>query len=233
MLELYEQTTEYLRELNLISITIRISLSMVCGGVIGIERRKAHQAAGMRTYMLVCMGAALVMMTGQYMYFQFGTGDPSRLGAQVISGIGFLGAGSIMSSGKTKIRGLTTAAGLWTAACIGLAFGIGFYEAGFIVTLAVYLVMTQFKKIEHYFMLGEVWLPFYIEVDDTLEIETLLTIIKQEGYETGEISVGKKQKGYQNAMIDIKKQEQESKDKILILLKSIDGVHFAKCTSTT
>ena len=229
----FQNVMDYIRELNIISIAVRIILSMFCGGVIGIERRKAHQAAGMRTYMLVCMGSSLVMMTGQYMYFHFGTGDPARLGAQVISGIGFLGAGSIMSSGKTKIRGLTTAAGLWTAACIGLAFGIGFYEAGIIVTMAVYLIMTQFKKIEHYFMLGEVWIPYYVEIEETLEIENVLAIIKQEGYETGEIRVGKKQKGYQNAMIDIKKQEQESEDKLLSLLKTIDGVHFVKCTSTS
>ena len=111
---------EYLEGINLASITLRIVMSMVCGGVIGIERGKAHQPAGMRTYMLVCMGAAMVMLTGQYMYYHFQTGDPARLGAQVVSGIGFLGAGSIIISGKTKIKGLTTAAGLWTAACIGL-----------------------------------------------------------------------------------------------------------------
>lgn len=111
---------DYLKELNILSVIVRILLAIICGGVIGIERRRAHQSAGMRTYMLVCMGAAIVMATGQYMYDTFKTGDPSRLGAQVISGIGFLGAGSIITSGKTKVRGLTTAAGLWVSACIGL-----------------------------------------------------------------------------------------------------------------
>ena len=119
-----------LKELNIISISFRIVLAVICGGVIGAERGRAHQPAGMRTYMLVCLGSTLVMSTGQYMYNTFEAGDPARLGAQVISGIGFLGAGSIIISGKTRVRGLTTAAGLWTAASIGLALGIGFYSAG-------------------------------------------------------------------------------------------------------
>ena len=94
---------DYLKELNILSVIVRILLAIICGGVIGIERRRAHQPAGMRTYMLVCMGAAIVMATGQYMYDTFKTGDPSRLGAQVISGIGFLGAGSIITSGSKRL----------------------------------------------------------------------------------------------------------------------------------
>lgn len=117
-------------ELTPFSVVLRVGLSIVCGGVLGIERGKANQSAGMRTYVLVCLGATLVMLTGQYMYYEFATGDPARLGAQVVSGIGFLGAGSIIVEGHTKIRGLTTAAGLWTSACIGLAIGIGFYFGG-------------------------------------------------------------------------------------------------------
>ena len=117
---------EYLEGINLASITLRIVMSMVCGGVIGIERGKAHQPAGMRTYMLVCMGAAMVMLTGQYMYYHFQTGDPARLGAQVVSGIGFIGAGTIIIH-RQLVRGLTTAASLWATAGIGLAAGAHMY----------------------------------------------------------------------------------------------------------
>ena len=98
-------------QMHLFSSILRLSLSILCGGILGIERGKANRSAGMRTYSLVCMSAALVMLTGEYMYEAFGTGDPARLGAQVVSGIGFLGAGSIIIEGNTKIRGLTTAAG--------------------------------------------------------------------------------------------------------------------------
>ena len=134
-----------LKELNIISISFRIVLAVICGGVIGAERGRAHQPAGMRTYMLVCLGSTLVMSTGQYMYNTFEAGDPARLGAQVISGIGFLGAGSYYFR-KTRVRGLTTAAGLWTAASIGLALGIGFYSAGILATAAVYMIMTRLKR---------------------------------------------------------------------------------------
>ena len=94
-----------LKDLNILSVTVRIVLAVICGGIIGAERGRAHQPAGMRTYMLVCLGSTIIMSTGQYMYDTFSAGDPARLGAQVISGIGSLGAGSIKISGKTKVRG--------------------------------------------------------------------------------------------------------------------------------
>ena len=122
---LYSQS---IQDLTIVTMTFRIILAVLCGGMIGLERGKSDQPAGMRTYMLVSLGACIVMITGEFVFYKFETGDPARLGAQVISGIGFLGAGSIMVSGKMRIRGLTTAAGLWTSACIGLVIGIGFFE---------------------------------------------------------------------------------------------------------
>lgn len=133
---------------DLLLVMMKIMAAIFCGGVIGIERGRANQAAGMRTYMLVCLGSAVVMMTGQFLHEQYGSGDPARLGAQVISGIGFLGAGSIIISGETRIRGLTTAAGLWVSACIGLSIGIGYLEVGVLATVAVALIMTVMKKVE-------------------------------------------------------------------------------------
>ena len=112
---------EYLRDLNLLSITLRIILSVLIGGILGIERGTKNRPAGLRTYILVCLGSALVMMTNQYVCTAYQTGDPVRLGAQVVSGIGFLGAGTIVLTGRNKIMGITTAAGLWAAACCGLA----------------------------------------------------------------------------------------------------------------
>ena len=131
----------------------RLLTAAVCGGMIGIERGRSNQAAGMRTYMLVCLGSAVVMMTGQLLYEEYET-DPARLGAQVISGIGFLGAGSILISGKMKIRGLTTAAGLWVSACIGLSIGAGFEALGAMATILVTMIMTVMKKVEDFFGLS-------------------------------------------------------------------------------
>ena len=102
MWQIWMNIVEYLHELNVVSIVVRILLAAVSGSVIGLDRGKTGQAAGMRTHMLVCIGAALVMLTGQYTYEFYDGGDPSRLGAQVISGIGFLGAGSILVSDRGK-----------------------------------------------------------------------------------------------------------------------------------
>lgn len=136
------QILDSLREISMLSIMVRAVLAVILGGVLGIERGRKNHPAGFRTYMLVCLGAAMVMMTNQYVYNEFGTSDPVRMGAQVISGIGFLGAGTIMNTGKNQIRGMTTAAGLWTAACCGLAIGIGFYEMAIIGGVMVLAIMT-------------------------------------------------------------------------------------------
>ena len=132
---------DYLRELNIASICLRILLSLIIGGILGLERGKNNRPAGFRTYILVCLGSSIVMMTNQYVYQIFGASDPTRMGAQVISGIGFLGAGTIMVTGRQQIKGITTAAGMWTSACCGLAIGTGFYEGAIVGGIIVFLIM--------------------------------------------------------------------------------------------
>lgn len=130
------------RELTILSVVVRVLVSVLLGGMIGLERELKSRAAGFRTYMLVCMGACIVMVTNQYIYQVYGTGDPVRMGAQVVSGIGFLGAGTIIVTARSQIKGLTTAAGLWASACIGLAIGVGFYEVAVVGGVCVFLVLT-------------------------------------------------------------------------------------------
>lgn len=136
-----------------LDICIRILLAMIIGGVIGWERENSNRPAGLRTHMLVAIGAAVVMLMGEISlerYADITTMDPTRLGAQVISGIGFLGAGTIMREGLT-VRGLTTAASLWAVACLGLAAGGGFYEAAIAGTIAIILTLTMFEYLENRF----------------------------------------------------------------------------------
>lgn len=135
-------------ELHFYTIFLRILLSLVVGGIIGLERGIKSKSAGFRTYMLVCLGSAMVMMTNQYIYDTFGSGDPTRMGAQVVSGIGFLGAGTILVTHRNQIRGLTTAAGLWVAACLGLAIGIGFYTGAVLGGITVLFILTLFEKVK-------------------------------------------------------------------------------------
>lgn len=137
----------FLSEPNIITLIVRTLLVLICAGIIGYDRNAHGAAAGLRTHILVCLGAMIAMSTGQYAAMHY-TADVTRIGAQVVSGIGFLGAGTIIVN-KRHITGLTTAAGLWAAACIGLAIGIGFYEGAIIGTIAVYFterVMRRFSK---------------------------------------------------------------------------------------
>lgn len=128
----------------------RLLIACVLGGLIGYERESMNRPAGFRTHILVCMGAALVMLTSEYIFEQYKGSvniDPARLGAQVISGIGFLGAGTIIREGAS-VKGLTTAASLWAVSCVGIAAGIGFYEGAIFAALVIYLTLIVLKKLE-------------------------------------------------------------------------------------
>lgn len=220
-----------LKEINLVSTCARLILAMICGGVIGIERGRSNQPAGMRTYMLVSMGAAIVMMTGQFMYYEFQTGDPARLGAQVISGIGFLGAGSIVIAGKTKIRGLTTAAGLWTAACIGLSIGIGFYECGIAATVAVYLIITQFRKIENRFAFSNMWISVYVEMEDMSNMTDLYAAAKNMGMVVGDVQISKQGKTFKGAIVSFRNDRKLEREVILASLTEVPGMTSVRYTA--
>lgn len=165
MLQVLTFIEEYLHQLNLLSIIVRLALAALLGGALGMERGKKGRPAGFRTYITVCVASALVMLTGQYVYTYFETGDPARLGAQVINGIGFLGAGTILVTRKIQVKGLTTAACLWASACIGLAIGIGFYWGGILCTVLVFLGMTSMQRLEQGFLSKARDMDFFAEFD--------------------------------------------------------------------
>ncbi|MBM7581748.1 putative Mg2+ transporter-C (MgtC) family protein [Caldicoprobacter guelmensis] len=130
----------------------KLVLAMLLGGLVGLEREITNRPAGFRTHTLVCMGSTLVMVTSIHLfrlYHGMVNLDPARLGAQVISGIGFLGAGTILKD-KTRVRGLTTAASLWVVACIGLAVGAGLYELSILVAVLAYITLILLKKMERF-----------------------------------------------------------------------------------
>ena len=138
----------FLNEISFISIIIRLALAVLCGGLLGLERSNKHQAAGFRTYILVCLGSTIAMITNEYITLQFNMGDTARLGAQVISGIGFLGAGTILITSRNRIVGLTTAAGLWACACLGLSIGVGFYTLAIFSTIIVVIIFSLLPTFE-------------------------------------------------------------------------------------
>ena len=137
-------------DVNLVGAIVKLVLSMLLGATIGFERRRKGQIAGMRTFALISMGATLVMLVSIYIpqvYLGLKNGDPGRIAAQVVSGVGFLGAGAIIQM-KGSVRGLTTAAGIWMAACIGLAVGAGMYLVSIIATLLIIFILVNIERIE-------------------------------------------------------------------------------------
>lgn len=144
-------------EVTLWSSVFKLLLSLLLGGLIGLERRQRGQVAGMRTFALISMGATLAMLISIYIpqeYLGLKNGDPGRIAAQVISGIGFLGAGAIIQM-KGAVRGLTTAAGLWMTACIGLAVGAGMYVVGVVAAALILLVLRLLDLIERRLLKGQ------------------------------------------------------------------------------
>ena len=135
-----------LRNINGLTVPLRMVLAFLCGTAIGFERSYKNRPAGFRTHILVCIGAATASMTGIYLYLCQGLPtDISRLGAAVVSGLGFIGAGTIIVTRNRTVKGLTTAAGLWASGVIGLALGAGFYEGGIFATLLVLVTETLFS----------------------------------------------------------------------------------------
>ncbi|MBR0381665.1 MAG: MgtC/SapB family protein [Eubacterium sp.] len=137
-----------IRDMNDLSVVLRLLIAFACGGLIGLERSYKNRPAGFRTHILVCIGAATAAMTGQYLYLvSHLPTDMSRIGAQVITGLGFIGGGTIMVTKNKTVKGLTTAAGLWAAGVVGLAVGSGFYEGGILATFMIIFVEVCFANV--------------------------------------------------------------------------------------
>ena len=129
------------RDLSFLSVLVKLLMSFICGTIIGIERSYKRRPAGLRTHILICIGATITTLTGHYIYLCLGMpADVTRIGAQVVSGLGFIGAGTIIVTKKQKVKGLTTAAGLWASGIIGLTLGSGFYEGAILATAMVLIV---------------------------------------------------------------------------------------------
>ena len=170
---------EYLRPVTYLAVALRIFMAAVLGGLMGLERGLKNRAAGLRTYMLVCIGACMIMLTNQFIYQSTGVGDPVRMGAQVISGIGFLGAGTIIVTRRSQVKGLTTAAGLWTAAGVGLALGIGFYEAALVGAFVVLVVMTLMQYMDNKMRRKTKSFEIYVELSAKATLGDLLRQIRE------------------------------------------------------
>lgn len=170
-----------LREVTLWAVLFRIIVSFLLGGMLGMERGLKQRPAGLRTYMLVCVGACLIMLTNEYVVQVYGSGDPVRMGAQVVSGIGFLGAGTIIVTRHSQIKGLTTAAGLWAAAAVGLATGIGFYEAAIVGAVVIFITLSVLSNLDDRMHRKTDHFEVYVELPPAISLGMLIDALDARG----------------------------------------------------
>lgn len=179
-----------LRDLGTLSVSIRMLVAVLCGGLIGIEREYKRRPAGFRTHILICLGAAMTTLTSQYLCLElhYDT-DMARLGAQVVAGVGFIGAGTIIVSRHQRVKGLTTAAGLWTSAIIGLALGAGFYEGGLLTTVLVLLAEMVFSRLEYRILNNSPEVNLFMEFTDRHCLEEVLRLCREKQLKTVNLEI--------------------------------------------
>ena len=220
-----------IREVTYAAIAFRIVTAVVLGGIIGLERGLKNRPAGLRTYMLVCVGACLIMVTNQYIYQVFGTGDPVRMGAQVVSGIGFLGAGTIVVTKRNQIKGLTTAAGLWAAAAVGLAIGIGLYEAAVIGGAVIFIVLSLIHNWDNRMRQNSKMVEIYVELTRTINLGDFLRKIHEmdmeiESVQTEQDSAA--EEGKRSYIVMLKAKRKRNHDILFRNIRDIEGVDYVE-----
>lgn len=222
---------DYIRDFNFVSIVVRIVLATALSAIMGFERGRRGRAAGLRTHILVCLGATLASMTGLYIKTYIDpTGDVSRIAAQVISGIGFLGAGTILVRNKSTITGLTTAACVWATGAIGICVGYGFYEAAIVATVITYLTIRFLGTIEHKASLYGKEFNFYIEFNDANQLNNTIFAFKEKGYFIDSIELCDAKTTTPNsiaARITVKVKQKENVQEIQKQIGNIPNVAFA------
>jgi putative Mg2+ transporter-C (MgtC) family protein len=217
---------EYLKELNSFSVLIRLVIAIICGGVVGLERGQKNRPAGFRTYMLVSMGSALVMIVSQYISVMYGNTDITRMGAQVISGIGFLGAGTIIVTSKMKVKGLTTAAGLWTVACMGIAIGIGYYSAAIISCILIFILLSVFRVVETKIGQKSKQMNVYLELSNVNCLGDILREIKANNSKVLNIEITRETDkiGKVIILLEILNQKNKYHNEMIELIGTREGV---------
>lgn len=218
-----------IREVTYVAIAVRIVVALLLGGVIGLERGLKHRPAGLRTYMLVCVGACLIMLTNQYVYQVYQVGDPVRMGAQVVNGIGFLGAGTIIVTKRNQIKGLTTAAGLWASAAVGLAIGIGLYEAALLGGGSIFLILTVLQRLDDRMHHNTKMLEIYIELTKAINLGNFIRQLREMELEINSIQLehdNTLEDGVRAYIVSLKSKQKKKHEDIFQGIRAIDGVAY-------
>ena len=215
-------------DLGWLTITVRLVLAMLCGGVIGLERERKRRPAGFRTHILICLGAAMTTLASQYLALNLKyITDMARLGAQVIAGIGFIGAGTIIITKRRQVKGLTTAAGLWAAAIVGLCCGAGFFEGAVFATIIILLAELVFSKLEYFLVSNARVCNLYVEYSDSGRLGTIVDTIKKTGAYIVDMEITKKSSAEGRnpcAVFSIRTPRKISHQAIMTMLAKLEGI---------
>ena len=181
--------------------------------------------------MLVCLGACIVMLTNQYVYEAFGVGDPVRMGAQVVSGIGFLGAGTIIVTARNQIKGLTTAAGLWASACVGLALGIGLYAVSIMGSVAIFVILTLLHELDFRMRRSTKQVEVYVELKHNVAVGQFLDFVRDRHYEPSNLQIlleNTSDNGILAFSVTLKGQKNCNHDDIVTTVKTMPGIGYVE-----
>lgn len=216
-----------LRDVTFISVAVRMLLAVLCGGLIGVEREIKRRPAGFRTHILICVGATLTTMTSQYLFLQGYATDMGRLGAQVVAGVGFIGAGTIIVTRRQRVKGLTTAAGLWASAIVGLALGAGFYEGGIMVTLLILVAEMLLSRLEYRMLDRSPELSLYVEYQGSHSLERLLQLFREQELRVLDMEITRHANGEMQtscAIFMLRLKRQHSVEPLVSLFHTVEGV---------
>lgn len=217
------------RDLSLLSVIVRIIVTVIIAGVLGYERGSKNRPAGLRTHILVALGACIVMMTNQYVYQAYETGDLVRMGAQVVSGIGFLGAGTIIVTRRNQIKGLTTAAGLWASACVGLAAGLGLYEVAVVGAFVVYFALKMLHRLDFRMKSKSKELEIYVELKDKTSLADFIRYAHEKDIELSDLQMEHDNFSGDDSVafvVTVKSNNSQTRPEILTMMREIKSVVY-------
>lgn len=182
MIDMFDTVMNLVKEWNVTGICLRLALATFVGVIIGLDREYKNKGAGIKTHALVCIGAAMAMIVNEYVFREFPNmnTDITRLGAQVISGIGFLGVGTIMMNGRSEVKGLTTAAGLWACAGVGLAAGIGFAEGTLLAVIFILFIFRVLAPLDKKLHKNSKRIDLYMEFKDSESIRPFMESLRRQ-----------------------------------------------------
>ncbi len=226
-MEHLEYISELVRGVGVVGVAVRMLLAVLCGGLIGLERESKRRSAGFRTHTLICIGASLTTLTSQYLIAAGLSTDPARLGAQVIAGMGFIGAGAIIVTSRRQVKGLTTAAGLWTSAIIGLAIGTGYYEAAIFTVLLVLFSELVLSKLEYFIISTARSMNVYIEFASSETLDEIVEELKTHNLTITDMEITKSRPSegtHMSAILSLRFKKKIAHENIMATVSEIPGV---------